>query len=87
MVITSRPYNLNLPVTPDDTVKFPQWAAQQTPTSALYVGAGGDVVTLSVDGTVVTWKAVPTGTFLPIAVIRVNATGTTALNLIACYWI
>ncbi len=81
------PYNLNVPVTPDDSVNFPQWTTQKVPTSAIYVGTTGDVVTIGVDGTAVTWKAVPAGTFLKIAVIRVNSTNTSASNLVACYWI
>tara|TARA_R100000773_G_C4203633_1_gene105207 strand:- start:660 stop:905 length:246 start_codon:yes stop_codon:yes gene_type:complete len=52
--------------------------------SALYVGVGGDVVvTMANSATDVTFKNVPSGTFLPIAVTHVKSTNTTATNILA----
>ncbi len=80
------PFNTAFTVSPDNTVNFAPYTAQQKLTGAVYVGALGDVATVLQDDTVVTWVAVPAGTFLQIACKRVNATGTSALNLVACYW-
>lgn len=54
-------------------------------TRALYVGGAGDVVAVRPDGTAVTFVAVPAGTFLPIRCVRVNATNTTATNIVALW--
>lgn len=52
----------------------------------LYVGTGGDVKVDMLDGgTGVVFKAVPTGTFMPIQPSRVYTTGTTATNIVALY--
>lgn len=87
-MVSQAPYNLNLAVTTSDSTDLVPWTASGLPTSALYVGVTGDVVTAAADnsGSLVTWKAVPAGTFLPIAVRRVQASGTSATNLVACYW-
>jgi hypothetical protein len=53
-------------------------------TSALYVGVGGDiVVTMADGGNDATFKNVPSGTFLPIAVTHVKASGTSATHILA----
>ncbi len=80
------PFNEVYAVSPDDTVDFLQYSTQKRLTGAIYVGALGNVVTVMENGNAVTWVAVPAGTFLQVACKRVNATGTTALNLMACYW-
>ena len=79
-----RPYSLESPaysaaaVTPSDS-------ADMTYVSrGIYVGVTGDVaVNMAGSGAGVTFKAVPAGTLLPIAVARVLATGTTATNIVA----
>jgi len=58
------------------------------PFLALYVGGAGDVTVVMRNGdgaggvTPVTFKSVPVGTILPIAIQGVNATATTATNLV-----
>lgn len=47
----------------------------------LYVGTGGDVVAVDGTGTVTTFRAVPTGTVLPIRTAAVR-TATTASDLV-----
>lgn len=51
----------------------------------LYVGGTGDVAAVLASGDVAIFKAVPAGTLLPIMVVRVNATNTTATNMLALY--
>ena len=52
----------------------------------LYVGVTGDVAAVpSGGGAAVLFKAVPAGAILPISVIRVNATGTTASQIVALF--
>jgi hypothetical protein len=67
-------------ITPTDGVAL----AQET--RGIYVGVTGDLtVILTGDTVAVTFKAVPAGSLLPIAVKQVNATGTTASSLVGLY--
>lgn len=52
-----------------------------TPCRGIYVGVGGDIVVYTGTSTT-TFKNVPTGFILPVKATRVNATGTTASNLV-----
>ena len=74
------PYPNYAAVVPSDTVNF-----HATPKvglcRALYVGVAGDVAAVGEDGVAVVFKAVPVG-LLPVRVVRVNATGTTATNIV-----
>ena len=54
-------------------------------TRAIYVGTGGTIKVTMVDGNAVTFTLVPGGTVLPVQVITVWSTGTTASNLVAMY--
>ncbi len=65
-------------VTPSDSVDFAQGK-----TRGLYVGVTGDVTAI-VGGSAVLFKAVPVG-FHNLACTRVNATATTATNMVALY--
>lgn len=49
----------------------------------IYVGVAGNVAAVAHDGTVVTFTAVPAGSFIPGFFKRVNATNTTATNMVA----
>ena len=53
-------------------------------TRGLYIGVGGDVTVVFVDdpATAITFTDVPSGVILPIRVNRVNATATTATNMV-----
>lgn len=64
-------------VTPSDTVAFTQQHAR-----ALYVGVTGDVTLVTLSGGVVTFTAVPAGSIIPVQCQRVNATATTATNIV-----
>lgn len=54
-------------------------------TSCLYVGTGGDVAVYTEEGETVTFANVPSGTFMPIAVIKVMDTNTTASDIVALW--
>jgi len=52
------------------------------PFAALYVGGAGTVALCPRNSTTVVTFTVPAGTVLPVAIQGVNATGTTASNLV-----
>ena len=54
-------------------------------TRAIYVGAPGDVRALMLSGATVTLADVPAGSFLPLRVRQVLASGTTATNIVG-FW-
>lgn len=56
-----------------------------TPTQALFVGGAGNVAVVTVGGETVTFTGVIAGSILPVRVVQVLATGTTATN-IAAIW-
>ncbi|SFM82714.1 spike base protein, RCAP_Rcc01079 family [Methylobacterium pseudosasicola] len=63
-------------VTTSDSTNF------TTNARSIYVGGAGDVTIVTPANTVVTFKAVPVGSILPVQAKRVNATATTASNLV-----
>ena len=64
---------------------YTQQNAQPNNGCVLYVGTGGDLVVTTVSGHKVTLKAVPTGTFVPVNVKRVEKTDTTADDIVALW--
>lgn len=64
-------------VTPSDSVNYTNTAR------ALYVGSGGTVVLVTTQDIAVTFTGLVGGTILPVWHKRVNATSTTATNLVA----
>lgn len=66
-------------VVPSDTVDFAKTA------TGFVVGVAGDVVAVTFAGVAVTFKAVPVGFIYPCGVKRINATGTTATNIVAFF--
>ena len=65
-------------VTPNDSTNLSQ-------PSVIYVGGGGNVKVTTAQGTAVTFTGVLGGTVLPVQVIRVWSTGTTATSLTAIF--
>ena len=66
-----------------------QGAAAVTPSDSafvsfvgLYVGGAGNIAVTGGDGADVSFSSVPGGTILPLRIIRVKATGTTASGLV-----
>lgn len=53
-----------------------------TPTSALYIGVGGNVAVTTEGGQVVTFENVLGGTWIPLQVTKVMSTNTTASSII-----
>lgn len=75
-------------VTPSDTVNIPSLSSESgTPNRGcvLYIGTGGDLKVLTIGGDEVTFTNFQDGSFLPVQVVRVFETGTTASNIIALW--
>jgi hypothetical protein len=51
----------------------------------IYVGGAGNLAMVDGDNNVVTFTAVPVGTFMPCGAKRINATNTTATLLVALF--
>ena len=49
---------------------------------ALYIGSGGDVSVVTVEGSTVTFVGLTGSMVLPVSISRVNASGTTATNIL-----
>ena len=71
------PYVAGVAVVPHDTTLLAKV------TRGLWVGGAGNISVLMFDGNAVTIIGVPAGTLLPLRVQRVNATATTATNMVA----
>lgn len=69
-------YNQCTTVTPSNTVDLAR------PSEALWIGGAGDLAIVQ-GATTVTLVAVPAGSWLPLKAKRVNATGTTATNILS----
>ena len=63
-------------IVPSNTVNLVE------PARALYVGGGGNISILPLSGVAATLVGVPAASVLPVAVSRVNVTGTTATNMV-----
>lgn len=65
-------------VTPSDSTNL------TSPSRALYVGTGGSMNVLCYESpTNVIFQNLPSGFMLPVSVIRVNSTNTTASNIVS----
>lgn len=65
-------------VTPSNTVNL-------SSPSVIYVGGGGAVKVTTAQGDEVTFSGVSAGTVIPVQVLRVWSTGTTATNMVRIY--
>lgn len=63
-------------ITPSNTVKL------GASVRAIYVGVGGNISVTLADNSTAVFVGVPQGSILPVEVVRVNATGTTASSLV-----
>ena len=79
-VLPGGPASNAFAITPTDNVLF------VTNPRGIYVGTTGDLtVIMAQDNSTVLFKAVPTGSLLPLAVSCVMQTGTTATSLVGVY--
>ena len=75
-------------VTPSNTDNIPSLSSESgTPNRGcvLYVGTKGDLTVLTIGGDKVTFTNFQDGSFLPVQVVRVFETETTASNIIALW--
>lgn len=75
-------------VTPSDTLNIPSASTEDGNGNngcVLYVGGGGNLKVTTVGGNDVTFVNIQDGSFLPIQVIKVFATGTTATSIVAIW--
>jgi len=72
-------------VTPSDTVNIPSVSGGDNNGCVLYVGGAGNLKVKTVGGDEVTFVGINTGTFLPVQVVRVFSTGTSATNILALW--
>ena len=75
-------------VTPSDTATIPNVATQDGKGNngcLLYVGGAGDVKVTTAGGDDVIFTGIPAGSFIPVQVLRVFVTGTTATNIVALW--
>jgi hypothetical protein len=73
-------------VVPSNTVDIPYVGdASSVWPCVLYSGTGGNIRVMTAGGDDVTFVGVPAGTFMPVQVTRVFATGTAATSIMACW--
>jgi|TARA_R110001592_G_scaffold51619_1_gene158644 hypothetical protein len=72
-------------VTPSDTVEIASVTGGSNNGCVLFAGVGGDVRILTVGGDDVVLKNIANGQFIPVQVLKVFATNTTATNLVALW--
>tara|TARA_R100001463_G_scaffold1991_1_gene8571 strand:+ start:1200 stop:1466 length:267 start_codon:yes stop_codon:yes gene_type:complete len=75
-------------VTPSDTATIPSISAADGTGNngcVLYVGVAGDVKVTTAGGDDVTFTGILAGSFIPVQVVKVFATGTTATNIVALW--
>ena len=75
-------------VTPSETLNIPSVSTQNGRGNngcVLYVATGGDLKVLTSGGDEVSFAGFPDGSFLPVNVVRVFATGTSATGIIALW--
>ncbi len=72
-------------VTTSDSQEIPSVSGGENNGCVLYVGTGGNVRVTTVGYDDVVFSNVPSGSFIPVQVLKVWATNTTALNIIALW--
>lgn len=75
-----------LPVVKSDTLNIPSVNGSEVAGACvLYTGTGGVIRVLTAGGDDITLNAVPAGVVLPIQVVRVFSTTTTATGIVALW--
>jgi len=70
-------------VTPSDSTDITDSNAN-TP-ATLFVGVGGNIEVITLGGSTLLLKNIPSGSFMPIQVTRVRLTNTTATDIVAIF--
>ncbi len=93
MTASSKPGAFAKAITVSDTVDI-DFEGKAYATRGIYVGSGGDISVemggedekgKGLDDATVVFKAVPTGTLMPVRCTRVNSTGTLATQMVAIW--
>ena len=72
-------------VTPSDTVNIPAVTGGTNNGCVLYVGGAGNLRVLTVGGDDVLFPNIQAGSFIPVQVLRVYSTNTTATGIVALW--
>jgi hypothetical protein len=75
-------------VTPSNSADIPSVSTQDGSGNngcVLYIGGNGNLRVTTAGGDDITFVAVQAGSFLPVQVVRVWATGTSATNIVALW--
>ena len=74
-------------VVTSDTANIPNISDPTIPNNGcvIFVGVGGDLRVSTTGGDDVVFKNVPTGSFVPVQVVKVFATNTTATDIVALW--
>lgn len=72
-------------VTPSDTANVPSVSGGTNNGCVLYIGSAGNLRVQTVGGDDVTFNNINTGAFIPVQIVKVYATGTTASNILALW--
>ena len=75
-------------VVPSNTVNIPNVASQDGSGNngcVLYVGTKGNIKVMTVGGDEVVFTNIQDGSFIPVQVLKVFSTGTTASNIVALW--
>jgi hypothetical protein len=78
-------YNQCAVVTPSDTADFAQFTQAGVLTGLIYVGGTGTMTVVDQAGATTLFSAIPVAAQFQIGVRRINATGTTATLIVACW--
>lgn len=77
--------NRAVAVTPSNTANISDSTEAAKSGVVLYIGTGGNLKVLTAGSDEVTFTNIQDGSFLPVQVLRVFATGTTATNIVALW--
>jgi hypothetical protein len=69
----------------DAVVIVPSDSVNLTTAAVIYVGVGGNVKVTTAQGTAITFTGVLAGSVIPVQVMRVWSTGTTATNMVGIF--
>ena len=79
-------YSPTFPMFPGSAGSITPSNSENLPTpSVVYVGTSGNVAVTTPQGDQVTFVNVPSGSVIPVQVLQVRVTGTTATNLVRIY--